>query len=113
MIDELLNILESFEYPVYKQGSMSEDEAYPPTFITFWNPDSPSHAFYDNTEYGATYFYDINVYSDDPDTTYSLLEEIRTELIENGWSVDGHGADVPSDYETHTGRGFEVQYLNI
>lgn len=113
MIDELLSILEEYGYPVYKQGAMSEDEEYPPTLITFWNVDTPSHAFYNNSEYGATCFYDINVYSDDPEVTYDLLENIRTALIERGWVVDGHGNDVPSDYETHTGRGFTAQYLLI
>lgn len=113
MIDELLSILESFEYPVYRQGSMSDSDVYPPTFITFWSSDSPSHAFYDNKEYGAAYYYDVNVYSDDPDITYSLLEEIRAALIEAGWSIDGHGSDVPSDEETHTGRGISTQYLSI
>ena len=113
MIDELLEILESFDYPVYRQGSMSDDDVYPGTFITFWNVDSPSHAFYDNKEYGASYYYNVNVYSDDPEITYTLLENIREALIEKGWITDGHGEDVPSDEETHTGRGITTQYLLI
>ena len=52
MEDALITILESFKYPVYRQGSMSNDAEYPETFITFWNNTSDNHAYYDND--GAT-----------------------------------------------------------
>ena len=113
MIDELISILEGFEYPVYKQGSRSEEEEYPPTMITFWNADSPSQSFYDNEEYSSIFYYTVYVYSDDPDITYSLTEEIRTALKEAGWVIDGHGYDVPSDVKTHTGRGLDAIYLKV
>ena len=48
MEDNLIEILSSFGYPVYRQGSMSDDAVYPPTFITFWNFDSPDHSYYDD-----------------------------------------------------------------
>ena len=60
MEDALITILESFNYPVFRQGSMSDDDAYPETFITFWNNDSPDHSHYDNSEYGTDW--DFNVY---------------------------------------------------
>ena len=37
MEDKLIEVLSSFGYPVIRQGSMTEDEAYPPTFFTIWN----------------------------------------------------------------------------
>ncbi|MFR7662245.1 MAG: hypothetical protein ACLUZ0_04030 [Coprococcus sp.] len=41
MEDQLIQLLETFEYPVIRQGSLPEDEVYPDSFFTFWNNDSP------------------------------------------------------------------------
>ena len=113
MEDQLLEILTSFKYPVYRQGSMSDDEAYPPTLITFWNNDSPDHAHYDNSEYGSAWDYTVFVYSSDPTLVYSVLMDIRTALKNAGWIVPSKGFDVASDEPTHTGRALEVFYLEV
>jgi hypothetical protein len=113
MEDALITILESFKYPVYRQGSMSNDTAYPATFITFWNNDSPDHAHYDNTEYGTNWDYNVYVYSSDPSLTYSLLSDIRTALKAAGWIVTSNGFDVASDEATHTGRAIECIYMEF
>lgn len=105
MEDALLEILEATGYPVYRQGSMSEDDTYPETFVTFWNNESADHSHYDNTEYGIFWNFDVNVYSSDPELTYSVLSDIRTALKGAGWIVSGKGYDVASDEATHTGRG--------
>lgn len=113
MEDNLIEILSSFGYPVYRQGSMSDDEAYPPTFFTFWNSDSPDHSHYDNSEYGTEWTFNIYVYSNEPELTYSVLADARAALKEAGWICQGKGYDVQSDEETHTGRGLEVIYLQF
>ncbi len=113
MEDELITILESFEVPVYRQGSMEAEATYPDTFITFWNNSSPDHAHYDNTEYGTDWDFNVYVYSNDPTRTYSLLSEIRSELKKNGWIPTSHGFDAASDAATHTGRGIECFYLQF
>jgi hypothetical protein len=113
MEDALITILESFNYPVFRQGSMSDDDAYPETFITFWNNDSPDHSHYDNSEYGTDWDFNVYVYSSDPSRTYSLLDEIRAELKTNGWIPTSKGFDVASDEPTHTGRGIECLYLQV
>lgn len=113
MDEQLITILETFKYPVYRQGSMEESAVYPPTFFTFWNTDSPSHAYYSNEEYGVTWEFDVNVYSNDPSTTYTLLEQARKLLKQNGWIIPQHGHDVASDEVSHTGRGFTAYYLEI
>ena len=41
MIDELISLLETFNVPVYRQGSLDQD--YPDTFITFWNNEEIEH----------------------------------------------------------------------
>lgn len=112
MEDELIAILETFKYPVYRQGSMSDDTAYPDTFFTFWNNASPDHASYDNDGYGTAWDYNIYVYSNDPELVYSVLMQARTALKNAGWVVPSKGYDVASDEATHTGRGLEIFYLD-
>ena len=104
VIEDLLEILSKYDVPVYKQGSMSDDEIYPETFITFWNSNSADHSHYDNDNYGVTWDYQISVYSSDPTQTYSLIEDIR-------WTVPGKGYDTTSDEPTHTGRAIEAIFL--
>ena len=111
MVNTLIELLESFNYPVYRQGSMQDDEAYPDTFITFWNVASEDVMNYDNDARGTAWYFNVNTYSNDPDTTYELLDEIISALKENGWLVGGKGRDLASDEPTHTGRGIDVIYL--
>lgn len=111
MEDNLIEILSSFGYEVFRQGSMSDDEEYPETFFTFWNNDSPDHAHYDNSEYGTAWDFDVNVYSTNPAFTYSLLADARIALKAAGWTISGKGYDVASDEPTHTGRGINALYL--
>lgn len=113
MEDSLIALLETFGVPVYRQGSMSNDEEYPETFITFWNNESGDHAHYENAEYGTKWDFDVNVYSSDPEQTYGVLSEIRTLLKKNNWIVPEKGHDVASDEATHTGRGLNILYLEI
>ena len=113
MEDALIEILESFNYPVYRQGSMSNEAVYPATFITFWNNDSLDHSHYNNTEYGSNWDFEVNVYSSDPELTYSVLKDIRIALKSAGWVVVGKGHDIVSDEATHTGRGVQVIYLEV
>jgi hypothetical protein len=113
MEDELITILESFEVPVYRQGSMEAEEIYPDTFITFWNNDTPDHSHYDNARYGTVWDFNVYVYSADPARTYSLLSEIQSELMKNGWIPASQGFDAASDAATHTGRGIECFYMQF
>ena len=108
MEDELISILESFKVPVYRQGSMSDDESYPAAFFTFWNNDSPDHSHYDNEEYGTNWDFSIYAYSSDPAQCYSLLADARAALKERGWICTGKGFDVASDEKTHIGRGLNI-----
>ena len=111
MEDSLITMLESFGYPVFRQGSMTEEQHYPESFFTFWNVDSPDHAHYDNREYGTEWNFTINFYSVDPELVYSTVADARVLLKQNGWIVPSKGYDVSSDQESHTGRGLTVFYL--
>lgn len=113
MVDTLIELLESFGYPVYRQGSLTKDDPYPETFITYWNVESPDHAHYDNSDFGTAWGFMLFVYSSDPDLTYSIIEDIRSLLQSNDWVVVGRGYDAASDEITHTGRAIDVYFLEI
>lgn len=110
MTDELITLLSTFKYPVYRQGSIAGGQAYPDTFITFWGNEDEAAA-YDNETQIVEYDFDVNVYSTDPDRAYSLLDEIRTALKGAGYVITNRGYDAQSDEITHVGRGMEVAYL--
>ena len=112
MENQLIELLESFEVPVRRQGSLADDEKYPDTFITFWNHDSDDIKHYDNLEYGTLWKYNIFVYSNNPAIPYSLLEDIRRLLKAHDWIISGHGFDAASDEATHTGRGITAVYVD-
>ena len=105
---ELLEILESFDVPVYRQGSQSNEDSYAPTFITYWNNNSDDLAVYDNDEHGTAWSYTVIVYSTDPDLRFTLLADVRAALKAAGWIPQSKGYDVASDEATHTARGLDV-----
>lgn len=111
MEDNLIELLERFNLPVIRQGSLAPDEAYPDTFFTFWNNDEEGQSFYDNDTATVVYDYDVNVYSRDPQKTYDLLKQARNLFKQNSWIIAERGYDVASDEITHTGRGMRVMYL--
>lgn len=111
MEDTLIELLETFSMPVIRQGSLGPDETYPDTFFTFWNNDESEHSAYDNDTASVDYSFDVNVYSTDPDTAYSLLTQARKLLKQNNWIIATRAYDLLSDEITHVGRGMEVQYL--
>ena len=113
MEDALIQILEGFGYPVYRQGSLTEEQEYPECFFTFWNNNSPDHAHYDNDNYGTAWDFSIYFYSVDPAQTYSVLSAARAALKQAGWVVPSQGYDVQSDEATHTGRAIDVYYLQV
>lgn len=113
MEDALITLLETFKYPVIRQGSLGEDEAYPNTFFTFWNNSEDGDSAYDNETVKIIHDFNVNVYSTDPDTVYSLLRNARDLLKTNGWIPISMGYDIASDEITHTGRGMEVSYIEF
>lgn len=108
MKELLITLLESFNYPVFLQGSLSENEAYPESFFTFWNNETPDGSHYDNEAINYVWNFDVNFYSIDPGLVNTMLLNAKTLLKQNGFIVGGKGYDVASDEPTHTGRGINV-----
>lgn len=106
MKELLVNLLESFGYPVFLQGTLHEDEAYPKHFFTFFNNDSSDQNHYDNKAIAYVWNFDVMFYSIDVELVQTMIEQARILLKQNGFIISGKGFDVMSDEPTHTGRGF-------
>ena len=110
MILELIALLETYGYPVRRQGSFSPTEQYPAAFFTWWNPDTESVSHYDNKPDATVWDVDVNFYAESPALVYSTIESVIAKLRENGWIVDGKGYDAASDEPTHFGRGVQAVF---
>lgn len=111
MEDELIQILGPFRYPIIRQGSLAPGDDYPDTFFTFWNNSDTEQSAYDNETLLAVESFDVNVYSNDPTTLYTLLKQAREAFKTAGWQTPDRGHDIASDEPTHRGRGFSVTYI--
>lgn len=111
IVDILIQTLQSFGYPVRRQGSFASSEKYPDHFFTFWNNDSNGESHYDNASHATIWEFDVNFYSIDPDMTYKKLQEAINKLKKANFIVPGKGYDVGSDEPTHTGRGINVLFI--
>lgn len=113
MKDLLISILESLGYPIFQQGSLSEDDKYPNSFFTFWNNETYDKDFYDNSENFTVWDFDLSFYSVDPALVDEMLVKAKQKLREADFIVRGKGHDVASDEITHTGRGINVLKMEL
>lgn len=109
MKELLIETLAAFGYPIFLQGSMNENEAYPESFFTFWNNSADDMHHYDNEPIAFEWDFDVNFYSTDPTLVNSVLVSARNALRAAGFAVNGKGHDVASDEPTHTGRGLNAK----
>lgn len=107
----LIDTIASFNYPVYQQGSLSNDEGYPDSFFTYFNNSTNDDAFFDNNETRTIWDFDLNIYSLDPSVVNNTLAQAKPLLKAAGFIVNGVGYDVLSDEQTHTGRGINILYI--
>lgn len=108
---DIVELLSTLGYPVIRQGSLISSDEYPEEFFTYWNFETPEGRFYDNEANKAEWGYWVYFYSTNIDRTYSVLEEARQLLKQNGFICTGKGEDVASDKPTHTGRMLTVYYI--
>ena len=113
MKEKLLEILNGFGYPVFLQGTMNADQAYPETFITFWVAAVDDGSHYDDRPSSFAWEIDVYFYSADPSLTNTKPDEIRKALRAAGFIPDGKGWDTPSDEPTHTGWAQTFRYIEI
>lgn len=108
----LINALASYELPVILQGSLSQEEEYPPELFTFYINASDDDRHYDNAETRTVYSIDLNFYSTDPARTNSVLRQAKPQLKAAGFIPTGSGYDLQvDDPEIHTGQGMTIYYI--
>lgn len=106
MKEQLIELLETFDFPVFLQGSLNPNEQYPDSFFTFWNFDTPEAAFYDDNAGRAVWGFWIYFYSTDPEKVETMPENARQLLKSNNWILQGKANDISVDRPTHTGAFF-------
>lgn len=109
MKQKLIDILEQFRFPVYLQGTLNPDEAYPDHFFTFWTDYTADNAHYDNGVHSVDWNFTVNFYSVRPALVQSVPQSMRDVLRHNGFIPQGKGQDIPSDEPTHT--GWSIDYV--
>lgn len=107
----LIELLETFGYPVSLQGSYEEGSKLPKSFFTFWNYET-NLKFVDNDIQATEYVYRVYFYSKDPMLTNSVLINTRKLLMNNNFHCTGD-YDIDSGEAKYTAREMEVRYLQI
>ena len=100
--EEVFNILESFNLPIFLQGSMSECAKYPKLFITYFLPTVDDILHVDNNSFLSQYIVEVAVYGNNIDKVDETVNAIKTKFKENDFNFVIAG-DVASDIQTHTG----------
>lgn len=112
MKERLIEILKSYNYPVFLQGSLNPDTPYPDSFFTFWNFEKPQGEFYSNSDNAVIWGFWVYFYSTSPQLVESVpLQVINTlKLMSDNWTISALPTDAASDRPTHTGTMFTVLY---
>lgn len=110
MKQKLIEELTKFGYPVFLQGTLNADAAYPDSFITFFTDDTQDGAHYDNDTTSYVWYFAVIFYSNDPALVSSKPAEIRAALKKAGFIPQGKGQDILSDEPTHTGWAMDFIY---
>lgn len=105
---DLKDIFELIDVPIYRQGSLAENEEYPDeTFCTYWMRSDDLNDWYDNRPMKREIVCDINIYSNDYDTMSQKIQKIRDDCIKNDIVTSGIH-DLASDDANYTGQGVTV-----
>lgn len=110
--DLLIETLEGLCLPVFRQGSLSGEDAYPQRFYTYWVQSTEGKAFYDNRmESMTTWDIQVAFYSTSPSDAILGLGRALGALGHKGFIVSGLGYDIGSDEQSHTGRAARVSFI--
>ena len=99
----LIETLNKLDYPVYLQGTINANEAYPESFITFMTVYSQDAANYDDDTRAVQWRFQVAFYSAAPKLIESVPHEIQNALKAAGFIPLGRGRDILSDVPSHTG----------
>ncbi|MEE6208271.1 MAG: hypothetical protein VZR95_09490 [Alphaproteobacteria bacterium] len=113
MREQFIALLQTFGLPIFLQGSLNKDSAYPSSFFTYWNDTTEDNAHYDNDTIAFNWQFTIYYYTQNENAAQmdGVFLQIRNLFKQNGWIMTGVGYDVPSDEPTHVGRAIDVYYI--
>lgn len=114
MKQKLIEKLSAFGYPVFLQGTLNPEEAYPQTFITFFVDRTDDNGHFENRTNSVDWAFSVMLYSDDPEIVNNKPNEIQAELKAAGFIPQGKGNDIMSSQPTHTGWAMDfviTEYL--
>ena len=80
MKQKLINVLSAFGYPVFLQGTLNPEEAYPHTFITFFTDSTDDNGHFENKTNSVDWAFSVILYSNDPEIVNTKPNEIRAAL---------------------------------
>lgn len=106
---KLIDLLETFGYPVSLQGSYLAGSDLPNSFFTFWNFET-NLGYKSNKIVQIEYVFRVFFYSKDPTLVNTVLKQVRDLLIENNFHCSGD-YDLETDVDSYLGREMEVRYL--
>ena len=111
MKQKLIGILSSFGYPVFLQGTLNPDDAFPETFITFWTDYTTDNAHFENDVHSVEWSFSVILYSNDPEIVNTKPDEIRMALKAAGFIPQSKGQDIASGEPTHTGWAMDYIFV--
>ena len=112
MKQALLNVLNTFGFPVILHGSLGADEPFPSDFFTFIVNSSPDKFQFDDEPIKTSWSVTVNFYSNNPYNVESYAAQSREALKAAGFIPQGKGYDLMSEEPTHTGWTTEYLYLS-
>ena len=98
--------LETSGLPAYRQGSFSEDKAYPEKFWTVWETEA-NDVCYDNKPVTTIRAFSVCFYSCDPKTARADVLDMIAHLREQGYACTPP-TDTMSDEVSHIGYAFDA-----
>ena len=110
MKEKLKSALAELGIPVMLQGTFTEDETYPDSFITFWCDATDDNSHFDDDVHSVDWHFSVIFYSNNPVLVNTMPDVIRALLKHAGFIPQGKGQDIFSDEPTHTGWAMDYIY---
>ena len=104
MKQRLIDVLETFcPNDVYLQGTLTDEEAYPQKFITFFVSDTSDLEFLDDALTASQWDFSVMFYSNNPVEVNTIPAQISSALKQAGFIPQGKGYDILCDNPAFTG----------
>ncbi len=104
MTDKLIEILESFGYPVRLRTYLLGTDTMPETLITYEETASEDGRVYDNSEHAVKWSYTVTIISTNPQTTLTVAKDLKKKLKGTDFTMQGLGTGFSADGTGYVGR---------